>query len=81
MQSMQLAGADLAKMLEQAYLDDALLHDFPLKLDLLISVLAQLRHLSVTGIAPVQPQSTLVEGGTEPHLIDVIEMSQRIFKR
>lgn len=80
-QSMHLADADLPKMLEQAYLDDTLLHDFPLKLDLLISVLAQIRRLSLTGIAPVQPQSTLVEGGTEPHLVDVVEMTQRIFKR
>jgi hypothetical protein len=78
---MQLADADLPKMLEQAYLDDTLLHDFPLKLDLLISVLAQIRRLSLTGIAPVQPQSTLVEGGTEPHLVDVVKMTQRIFKR
>jgi hypothetical protein len=78
---MQLANADLAKLLEEAYLDDSLLHDFPLKLDLLISVLAELRRLSLTGLTPVQPQSTLVEGGTEPHLVDVVEMSQKIFKR
>jgi GDSL-like Lipase/Acylhydrolase len=80
-ESMQLPNADLAKMLEQAYLDDTLLHDFPLKLDLLISVLAELRRLSLTGLSPVQPQSTLVEGGTEPHLVDVVAMSQKIFKR
>jgi hypothetical protein len=80
-EAMRLANADLAKMLEQAYVDDSLLHDFPLKLDLLISVLAELRRLSLTGLSPVQPQSTLVEGGTEPHLVDVVEMSQKIFKR
>ena len=80
-ETMQLGGADLSKMLEQAYLDDSLLHDFPLKLDLLISVLAELRRLSRTGPAPVQPQSTLAEGGTAPHLIDIIEMAQKIFKR
>jgi hypothetical protein len=81
MQTMQLPDIDLAKLLEEAYLDDSLLHDFPLKLDVLISILAELRRLSRMGAVPVQPQSTLVEGGTEPHLIDVVEMTQKLFKR
>src|SRR5215469_8578534 len=81
MQMMQLPNVNLAKLLEQAYLDDGLLHDFPLKLDLLIAILAEIRRVSRTGPTPVQPQSTLIEGGTEPHLIDVVEMTQKIFKR
>jgi Domain of unknown function (DUF4158) len=81
MQMMQLPYVSLAKLLEQAYLDDGLLHDFPLKLDLLIAILAEIRRVSRTGPTPVQPQSTLIEGGTEPHLIDVVEMTQKIFKR
>jgi hypothetical protein len=56
MEQMQLGNAGLEKLLEQAYLDDSLLHDFPMKLDLLIAVLAELRRLSRTGAVPVQPQ-------------------------
>jgi hypothetical protein len=75
-----LPNNDLSKLMEQGFIDDALLHDFPLKLDLIISILMELRRAFRLGASPVQPQQVLLEGGTEPHLIDIIHFAQQLVK-
>jgi hypothetical protein len=75
-----LPNNDLSKLLEQSFMDDALLHDFPLKLDLIISILVELRRALRIGASPVQPQQILLEGGTEPHLIDIIDFARQLFR-
>ena len=44
------------------------MHDFPLKLDLLIAVLIEFR----AGSAPVQSQQVVTEGADDPHLVDLV---------
>ena len=75
-----LPNNDLPKLLEQGFIDDALLHDFPLKLDLIGSILRELRRSLRLGVVPVQPQQAIVEGGTEPHLIDLIQFAHQLVK-
>jgi hypothetical protein len=75
-----LPNNDLPKLLEQGFIDDALLHDFPLKLDLISSILRELRRSLRLGVVPVQPQQAIVEGGTEPHLIDLIQFAHQLVK-
>jgi hypothetical protein len=75
-----LPNNNLPNLLEQGFIDDALLHDFPLKLDLVISVLAEIRRAFRLGASPVQPQTVLQEGGPEPHLIDMVHIAQQLFK-
>ncbi len=53
---------------------------FPLKLDLVVSNLMELRRSFRLGISPVQPQPAIVEGGTELHLIDLIKVARQLFK-
>jgi hypothetical protein len=69
----------LPKILEQSFIDDALLHDFPLKLDLIISILTELRRAFRLGVSPIQPQQSIAEGGTEPHLIDLVQVAHQLF--
>jgi len=42
---LNLQNNDLAKLVEQSFIDDSLVHDVPLKLDLLIAVLAELQRI------------------------------------
>jgi hypothetical protein len=66
--------------MEASFIQDALLHDFPLKLDLVVSILMELRRSFRLGSSPVQPQPAIVEGGTELHLIDLIKVARQLFK-
>jgi hypothetical protein len=75
-----LPNNDLSKLLEQAFIDDALLHDFPLKLDLVVSILTELHRAFRAGVSPVLPQQNLIEGGTDPHLVDLIHFAQQLCK-
>jgi lysophospholipase L1-like esterase len=80
MDLLSLPNNDLAKLMEESFIEDALLHDFPLKLDLVVSILMELRRAFRVGNSPVQPQLTLIEGGIEPHLIDIIQLAHQLFK-
>jgi hypothetical protein len=77
---LNLPNNDLSKLMEASFIQDALLHDFPLKLDLVVSILMELRRSFRLGISPVQPQPAIVEGGTELHLIDLIKVARQLFK-
>jgi hypothetical protein len=69
---LNLRNNDLAKLLEQNFIDDSLVHDFPLKLDLLIAVLIEFRRAFRAGSVPVQPQQVMTEGADDPHLVDLV---------
>jgi hypothetical protein len=77
---LNLPNNDLSKLMEASFIQDALLHDFPLKLDLVVSILMELRRSFRLGSSPVQPQPAIVEGGTELHLIDLIKVARQLFK-
>lgn len=81
MKVLNLPNNDLAKLLEQSFIDDSLLHDVPLKLDLLVAVLTEFRRAFRAGSAPVQPQEVMSEGVTDPHLINVVRLVHQIMKR
>ena len=65
----------------QSFIDDSLVHDVPLKLDLLVAVLTEFRRAFRAGSAPVQPQEVMSEGVTDPHLIDVVRLVHQIMQR
>lgn len=81
MKVLNLPNNDLAKLLEQSFIDDSLVHDVPLKLDLLVAVLTEFRRAFRAGSAPVQPQEVMSEGVTDPHLIDVVRLVHQIMQR
>jgi hypothetical protein len=72
---------DLAKMLEQSFIDDSMVRDVPLKLDLLIAALTEFRRAFRAGSAPFQPQAVMSEGTTDRHLIDVVRLAHQSMQR
>lgn len=81
MKLLSLPNNDLAKLLEQSFVDDNLVHDVPLKLDFLIAVLTEFRRAFRAGSAPVQPQQVVTEGADDLHLIDLVRLAHQSMYR
>jgi hypothetical protein len=77
MSLLNLPNNDLGKLLQQSFIDDALVNDVPLKLELLLAVLAELQRSARDGSGLVQPQHVITEGATDPHLIDLVRLGHQ----
>ena len=78
MNLLNLPNNDLARLLQQSLIDDTLVNDVPLKLELLVAVLGELQRSARGGSILVQPQQEIREGGTDPHLIDLVRLGHQI---
>ncbi|MGA8655540.1 MAG: hypothetical protein WB586_05270 [Chthoniobacterales bacterium] len=78
MKLLDLPNNDLAKLLDQSLMDDPLVHDVPLKLDLLTAVLTQFKRTLRAGSIPFPPRQAITEDADDPHLIDVVRLAHQV---
>jgi hypothetical protein len=72
---------DVKNLLQKAYLEDELLHNFPLKLDLLIAVLAQLRTAMLLETVALPETTMISEAQKEIHIADAIALMKQFATR
>jgi hypothetical protein len=68
-------------LVKRGYLEDPLLHDFPLKLDLLILVLAQLRKALVMEAVSVPETNVISDVQEDLHIADAITLMKQVMLR
>ena len=76
-----LGNNDLGALLATAFADDALLHDFPMKLNALVDVLGLLRGSRQLGMEPVVPKPVIAEGDDNLHVLDAIGLFKQLLVR
>jgi hypothetical protein len=78
-QTLKLRGDP--ELIHQSFIDDPLLHDFPLKLDLIAMILAQLRKALIMEAVPVPEAAVITEAQNDIDLTSAIRLMNQALLR
>lgn len=81
MKGLGLKDPGLPTMLHQGFVDDNLLHDYPLKLDRLVQFFGLLRLTHQHGVRAPEPKQVIAEGEQDLHVQDAVSLIKELFNR